>query len=526
MEAFRSHYDVAVVGAGPTGCVTAIAHARRGARVLLLEASPSACCRFAGEWLHPPGAAVLGRLGITPLEHAARHEACRGFVVFPDDGSDAVVLPYANHALGISAEHELLVDELRCHVQAESGIDYRPYCRVEAVQAPRLKVVTRTPRRSHEVQACRIVGAEGRNSVVRQSLGLSSDSQVMSYMAGVDLLDVEMPFEGYGHVIVGAPGPMLLYRVGPRLVRACIDLPAPYAHLRRDLHKVWDVFGPHLPSSLQEPFRQALQVRQVAWAASRFRPRACYGLGEVAMVGDAVGHFHPLTASGMTIGFLDAETLARSPDVASYAREREGKTYVSELLASALYQVVIHTDETAGAIRQAIYSTWRQSQAERERTMRILAGEETRPWAFGAAFARVAGQALVEGVDDAHLRAQQPQPAQSRWPAPALQAALGGAQRARDLWAWSHWPLASLLPRSVRTRCRPGSLPHNPLGARLGRWLPGPTQDAASQVADVVGCASAVLSASAARSQHEVLAQSLEQRCVLLAQDARRDATT
>ena len=32
--------DVAVIGGGPVGCVTALAFARKGARVLLLEGNP------------------------------------------------------------------------------------------------------------------------------------------------------------------------------------------------------------------------------------------------------------------------------------------------------------------------------------------------------------------------------------------------------------------------------------------------------------------------------------------------------
>ena len=59
--ASRNHYDVAVVGAGPAGCLAATTAARQGARVALIEATPKACHRFAGEWLHPMGVAALDR---------------------------------------------------------------------------------------------------------------------------------------------------------------------------------------------------------------------------------------------------------------------------------------------------------------------------------------------------------------------------------------------------------------------------------------------------------------------------------
>ena len=59
---------------------------------------------------------------------------------------------------------------------------------------------------------------------------------------------------------------------------------------------------------------------------NRFRPRTHFGRGdgsgpEVALVGDAVGHVHPMTAIGMTMGFLDAQRARR---VGERGRVRQG----------------------------------------------------------------------------------------------------------------------------------------------------------------------------------------------------------
>ena len=40
MKNLPKSFDVVVIGAGPVGCVTALAFGRNGARVLLLEANP------------------------------------------------------------------------------------------------------------------------------------------------------------------------------------------------------------------------------------------------------------------------------------------------------------------------------------------------------------------------------------------------------------------------------------------------------------------------------------------------------
>ena len=39
-DATADSYDVAIIGAGPVGSLCALAHARKGARVALLEANP------------------------------------------------------------------------------------------------------------------------------------------------------------------------------------------------------------------------------------------------------------------------------------------------------------------------------------------------------------------------------------------------------------------------------------------------------------------------------------------------------
>src|SRR5262245_45462876 len=117
-------YDVAIIGAGPVGCVTALAFAREGASVLLLEANPRASQRLAGEWLHRPAVDILHELDAYPS--GITHPKGGGFAVFPDDGSEPMVLPYHEASRGLSIEHAVLVEALRARCQSEQRIDYRP----------------------------------------------------------------------------------------------------------------------------------------------------------------------------------------------------------------------------------------------------------------------------------------------------------------------------------------------------------------------------------------------------------------
>ena len=438
-------YDVAVVGAGPIGAAAALAFARRGASVVVFEANPTASRRLAGEWLHPPGVEVLSRLGIDVAAEAVGATVGRGFVVFPDDKSAPIVLPYPDGMQGVSLEHESLVTLLRDRAASHPGIDLRMSTRVRAIDDGTVTVSNAGgDGGTSTVDVDRIVGADGRSSVVRRALAINDDATAMAYTAGVELRDVLLPFEGYGHVIVGGPGPVLMYRIDAQRVRACFDVPlVVVGRLRRgDPEALWEPYKNVLPAQVVDAFRKALDEKRVQWAAAGFRPRAHYGRGRVALAGDAVGYFHPMTAAGMSLGLADAECVADSPDVASYRRLRDAKSWVPELLACALYLALTRRDPSGVAVRQAVYRLWRASEDERGRTMRILACSDTRPEQFVGAFQAVLWDLVREDL----LRGWRTMP--------GMLMHIGG---------WMRWPVASIVPRAVRRVYRSRSSPAFPL---------------------------------------------------------------
>jgi squalene monooxygenase len=400
--------DVAVIGAGPAGCVTALASARRGARVLLLEAHPRASTRLAGEWLHPAGARVLDELGLGSIKDGLAHPPGRGFAIFADDGAAPIVLEYPDRTVGFTCDHGALVNALREAADAHPNISFVSFAHVTGLEQQRLTFEREGHPGTTTVWAHQVVGADGRSSVTRKWLGLRERRVAVSCTAGLLLEDTELPKEGFGHLLLHGPGPAFIYRIGPRHLRACLDVPAWSQAPRDHARYLWRAYGAAMPESLRPAFWRALETRPIAWASNHFRPRAGYGRDGLALVGDAVGQFHPLTAVGLTLGLQDGECLARSPSFEAYRRERAARSHVPEMMAMVLYEVFALRGGGARALRTATCRMLRRDAAVRERTMRLLAAEEADVLSFSRPFVT----AVVLATECVLSEAAAPQ----RWP--------------------------------------------------------------------------------------------------------------
>jgi 2-polyprenyl-6-methoxyphenol hydroxylase-like FAD-dependent oxidoreductase len=417
--------DVAIVGAGPTGATAALAFARRGARVALIDGHPDAAKRFAGEWIHPPGVRTLRSLGVNVGALAAREG--RGFAIFGGDGEDPVCLPY-DAGCSIARVHEELVFELREHACGSSLVQYLPHHVFTELEGNTLKLVDRTRDRRVSLQAERIIGADGRGSKVRAALGGPTESEQLSFMAGLELEDAPLPFEGLGHVFLGGPGPALLYRIDERRVRACLDVPVRCSTSARRSEAVYEAFRDALPAQLEPSLRRAV-AKPFAWAATGVRSRTFFGRGNAWLAGDAIGHVHPLSGVGITLGVMDAEAAARTTSLEEYRRERDA--HVAEMLASVLYLAFSRTDASALRIRNGVLRLLRSSAAERSRTMRLLMSEDRASTSFADAFLRATGHVVLTGAENAVARRQ----SWTEW-----------AQQLRADVSWLEWPLRAWAP--------------------------------------------------------------------------------
>jgi farnesyl-diphosphate farnesyltransferase len=254
-----------------------------------------------------------------------------------------------------------------------------------------------------------------------------------------------LPREGFGHVVLGGPGPALFYRIDETYVRGCLEVPLADRATARAPY-LWERYGHIVPEVMREPLRAALEERPVLWAGIKFRPRAHFGregLVPVALVGDACGRTHPMTAIGMTQGFLDAEALAASGFAARqrgwlgrYSHERGAA--IPEILSNALYHCFRRNDAAATEVRRAMFETLRASPKERARTMQILGVQDLQKRSFSSAFMRIALKAMKSTVATT-----------------ASEGRLSALpERLLAFGEWMQWPTAAVVPGRVASLYR------------------------------------------------------------------------
>ncbi len=389
-------YDVAIIGAGPVGSLCALAHARKGARVALFEANPRSSQRLAGEWLHPPAVRILREFGIEDPGAQTFKPTGAGFVIFPEAGAQPVAFPYPGESRALTCEHASLVQSLREAVADDPDIALFFGSRAHAIEDG--KVIFTHNGNQETLAAPRVIGADGQASIVRKSLGLSRGPIICSQTVGVVLNGITLPFEGYGHVLLGGPGPILMYRLDDDQVRLMADIPMGHTKPRERVNFLLDSYLDLLPHPLRSAFMEALRGKQFQVGANKLRPHLTYGSSRCVLIGDAAGHYHPMTAMGMTFGFGDAVALADNENFKDFVEKRFRATRVSPFLAMGLYEVFTDHRVEAVALRHAIYHSARINPAFRDRTMRLLGCEDISAVGMVGAFFRTVARAVFAQI--------------------------------------------------------------------------------------------------------------------------------
>ncbi len=410
--------DVVIGGGGVAGTVVAAALHQLGYRILLIEPGLNDDRRLAGEVFHPPGVTGLDELGLLDSLMRGPVAPIKGFSVSSaaEDG-ECIRLPYdqvrAHRTSGLGLEHGVIRQRLMEAVSALPNVSVMRGKRVIGIDQsdPSRVVVQVANGKATDQLRCRLlVAADGAQSRMGRSVGIGVRYRRISTMFGYRLATECLSEPDYGHVILGAPAPVLLYPISRTEARILFDIPHVSGRLPRaeDCADVVAMLSPRLRQEIERAVAEQPRMSVLAQAINADRMVQ----DRVVLVGDAGGSCHPLTASGMTRCVGDAlllrDALAERPaDLAQalqlYQRRRRWPQATRLTLADALRDAFCGATPEARVVRRGILAYWQSSAASRAATMALLSTADGRPLALLREVVRVMATGFL-----AHLRAPMP----------------------------------------------------------------------------------------------------------------------
>jgi 2-polyprenyl-6-methoxyphenol hydroxylase-like FAD-dependent oxidoreductase len=326
-------YDAIVIGTRVAGSPTAMLLARKGYRVLAVDHATFPSDTLSTHIIHAPGVAALQRWGLLDRLTAT---GCPPMTGYAFDFGPWVIAGTTTPVAGIDvayAPRRSVLDSLLVDAAREAGVEVREGYHVDGIRFDDGRVTVCG--NGHEDSARIVIGADGRHSQVAKAVAAVEyhtkprlQYSYYTYFSGLPTDQMETyirPGRGFG--VAPTHDGLTMVVVG-----------WPYAEARAYKSDVEANFL----ATLQLAPRFAARVR----GAKREAPflggavpgwfRKPYGTGW-ALVGDAGYNKDPITAQGITDGFLDAERCAHAVDrwlgagepfdevMASWHQERDAK---------------------------------------------------------------------------------------------------------------------------------------------------------------------------------------------------------
>lgn len=311
--------DVAVVGGGIVGAACALALAREGLAVSLIEAGAPPFWSAADPDLRvyalaPDNVALLDALEVWPAVRGARAHAYRRMHVWDAAGGEALRFDadaFAEPQLGWIVEHALLQDRLWAALPA-AGVAVRTEAAVDALQQEEGGVVL-TLEDGLTVEARLAIAADGGASRLRTLAGVETDRHDYAQRGVVAYIGHALPHEDTAWQRFLPTGPLAFLPCSARPDAphaSSIVWTLPEAEAMRVLALEDDAFGRELTDAFATRLGDCRPLsKRVAFPLRREIART-FVVGRVLALGDAAHVVHPLAGQGVNLGLRDVATLA------------------------------------------------------------------------------------------------------------------------------------------------------------------------------------------------------------------------
>lgn len=361
----RARLDVAVAGGGVVGAACALALARAGLDVALVEARPVP--RWLAEQpdlrvyaLAPDNAALLDALGVWPQVVRARAQPYRKMRVWDAGGGDELAFDAATLArdeLGWIVENGLLVDRLWAALVA-AGVQVHCPARVQGMEQDEAGVRLQLDDGTR-LEARLAVAADGGASELRRLAGLDVDAHDYGQRGVVAFIETADPHQetAWQRFLPTGPLALLPFTQG----RSSIVWTLPEADAARVLALDDAAFAVALTDASAARLGRAQPVSERAAFPLRRQLVRQQVAGRVLVLGDAAHVVHPLAGQGVNLGLRDVAALraevesaqARRVDWASahrlqrWARRRRSDNTVSAYAFEGINRLYSNADPLA-----------------------------------------------------------------------------------------------------------------------------------------------------------------------------------
>lgn len=321
----RGLLDAVVSGGGVVGAACALALARRGLEVALVEGAAPAAWRADAPDLRvyafaSDNAALLERLDAWAPVRQARVQPYRRMRVWDAAGGGELAFDadaFGRRELGWIVEHGLLLDRLWATLPA-AGVRVHCPARVAALEGEDEDGVVVGLDDGNRLRTRIAIAADGARSTLRQLAGIEVDRHGYGQRGVVGYVSTARPHEdtAWQRFLPGGPLALLPFADG----RCSIVWTLPDAEAGRVLALDDEAFGAELTRASDARLGQVRAASPRAAFPLQRQLARDYLRGRVLALGDAAHVVHPLAGQGVNLGLRDVAALDSAIGNAQAAR--------------------------------------------------------------------------------------------------------------------------------------------------------------------------------------------------------------